>query len=325
MKKFIIAFIFGICAFGVYAETSEITTSQYYVDTKLSEKQDAAPANNANSVMTYDSTSADGVGAKAIYNETSTYETQKTSLVTAGTANDAIQNAINMEFTCANPPKCTLWDMTAQTHLPAGYTELEYIESTGTQYIDTGYVATNGFKVDFTIIPTDLKVSRSVMYIIGSHQSGPPYKRNFVAMASNSRNFTIGAGGYVQDPQTVTPVINNSYHIVANTFEGVNKITINSIDYPITVTSETGRSRNSVYLFFENGYNTLSIPFIGKIFTTKMWDDNNNLVRNLIPARRNTDGKIGMYDTVTNTFKTNLGSGTFTAGPVASYVPQNVQ
>ena len=100
-------------AFGAHAENADITTSQYYVDTKLNEKQDAAPANNANSVMTYDSTSADGVGAKAIYNASSTYRTQKNALVTAGTANTAIQNAANSEFTCANPPKCNLWKITS--------------------------------------------------------------------------------------------------------------------------------------------------------------------------------------------------------------------
>ena len=65
MRKIIIC-ITLLCVTGAYAENSEITTSQYYVDTKLSGKQDAAPANNANSVMIYDSTSADGVGAKAI-------------------------------------------------------------------------------------------------------------------------------------------------------------------------------------------------------------------------------------------------------------------
>ncbi len=113
MKKIIFAIILTADAFGVHAENAGITTSQYYVDSKSNEKQDAAPANDANSVMTYDSTATDGVGAKAIYNSTTSYETQKKSLVTAGVANAAIQNAINMEFTCANPPKCNLWNITS--------------------------------------------------------------------------------------------------------------------------------------------------------------------------------------------------------------------
>lgn len=110
-KKFIVAIM---CVLGIttaYAETSEITTSQHYVDTNAATKQDAVPANNANTVMTYDSTADSGIGTKAIYNESSTYETQKNALVSAATANAAIQNGINSEFTCANPPKCNLWNM----------------------------------------------------------------------------------------------------------------------------------------------------------------------------------------------------------------------
>ena len=111
MKKLIIAITLFLGAFVVRAEDTGITTSQAYVETKVSEKQSAAPANNANSVMTYDSTSDDGIGAKAIYDATESYSNQKNALMTADTANAAIQNAINNEFTCANPPKCTLWNM----------------------------------------------------------------------------------------------------------------------------------------------------------------------------------------------------------------------
>ena len=51
--------------------------------------------------------------------------------------------------------------------------------------------------------------------------------------------------------------------------------------------------------------------------------ENDTLVRNFIPARQNSDGKIGMYDTVTNRFFTNDGTGTFIAGPDANniYLP----
>lgn len=35
----------------------------------------------------------------------------------------------------------------AATTLPAGYTRLAYIESTGTQYIDTGLAPTKNFRI----------------------------------------------------------------------------------------------------------------------------------------------------------------------------------
>ena len=36
---------------------------------------------------------------------------------------------------------------------------------------------------------------------------------------------------------------------------------------------------------------------------------------NLIPAQRDSDGVLGMYDTVNNVFYTNDGNGSFVAGP----------
>jgi hypothetical protein len=61
----------------------------------------------------------------------------------------------------------------------------------------------------------------------------------------------------------------------------------------------------------------------GKIFYVQIYD-NNILVRDFIPARRNSDGVLGMYDTVTNTFFTNAGTGEFIAGTVGGagvYLP----
>ena len=46
----------------------------------------------------------------------------------------------------------------------------------------------------------------------------------------------------------------------------------------------------------------------------KIWD-NGTLIRDLIPAKRISDGVTGLYDIVNDKFYTNAGSGTFTAGP----------
>ena len=43
--------------------------------------------------------------------------------------------------------------------------------------------------------------------------------------------------------------------------------------------------------------------------------NNGTLVRDFVPVKRNSDGAIGMYDTVTKAFFANAGTGTFTAGP----------
>ena len=50
-----------------------------------------------------------------------------------------------------------------------------------------------------------------------------------------------------------------------------------------------------------------------KIYSAKLYD-NGTLVRDFIPVRRHSDGAIGMYDKVTDTFFGNAGTGTFIAG-----------
>ena len=48
--------------------------------------------------------------------------------------------------------------------------------------------------------------------------------------------------------------------------------------------------------------------FQGKMYYCKIYD-NDVLVRDFIPAVRDSDGKAGLYDLVTNQFYTNVGTG----------------
>lgn len=61
-------------------------------------------------------------------------------------------------------------------------------------------------------------------------------------------------------------------------------------------------------------YDINRFHFNGKIYYFKWLDSNNELKLDLIPCYRKADNEIGMYDTVTQTFFTNSGSGTFTKG-----------
>ena len=60
-----------------------------------------------------------------------------------------------------------------QIGLPRKYQRVEYIESTGTQYIDTGFMATGGMKVTYKACWTDRGG-----YMVGSHNAGSPFARN---------------------------------------------------------------------------------------------------------------------------------------------------
>ena len=74
---------------------------------------------------------------------------------------------------------------------------------------------------------------------------------------------------------------------------------------------------NSIALFCNHTTSSFSqkASVAYKYFKIK---DNNKVVFWCIPARRNSDSVLGMYDLVTDTFFTNGGTGTFTAGPDAN-------
>ncbi len=325
-KKMIIAIMLVFCATTVRAENTNISTSQYYVDTNAATRQDAAPANNANTVMTYDSTSPDGIGAKAIYDTTATYGEQKSALVTAATANAAIQNGINSEFVCANPPKCNLWNLAGlYGRVPSGYTELEYLESTGEQYINTGIrVNIDNHNMRLLVKRTTFSVGNGWKWMLDGAAN---LALDAVYVGINKQNRYFYGIGNDSDTSTVAiydvPLIydlnipENYYHVIND--NGTYLVNIQSLDANHTYYTDEGLP---LYLF---GYSGEHVLYWGRIYYAKIWD-NSTLVRNFIPAKRNSDGTLGMYDTVTNTFFTNAGTGgDFIAGPVASYVPQNQQ
>lgn len=79
-----------------------------------------------------------------------------------------------------------------------------------------------------------------------------------------------------------------------------------------TQTAETFSNTIHMYLFARN-YGTSFGYLKGKIYNLKIYN-NTALVRNFVPAKRNSDGSLGLFDTVFKEFYTNAGTGTFVAG-----------
>lgn len=87
----------------------------------------------------------------------------------------------------------------------------------------------------------------------------------------------------------------------------------NTVNFP----SDPKRSSTgTAFLFKAQGSSAASGS---KIYYFAIYEDGSK-VQELIPCRRKTDGELGMYDTVTDTFLTNAGTGTFTAGKVIGHV-----
>ena len=129
--------------------------------------------------------------------------------------------------------------------LPSGYKRLQYIQSTGTQYIDTNVSAPEGFRItcdiEFTSLPNTLNM------LFGSHDTASPYYRNFLAATSGGK-WEIGA----YNPTDFGSVsVNTKYSIDVCTISGAIGCSINGIDQIVasSIAASTVRSSRTIYVF----------------------------------------------------------------------------
>ncbi len=200
--------------------------------------------------------------------------------------------------------------------LPDGYTELQYIESTGTQYIDTGITPTanTSFDMKANIVSTLGNTFIGLLYSGNLYNSSDTFGISF----SNSKKAIAGYKGteyniYVGENNVLT----EQDFIVSFTPTDIS-VTRLSAEYSDTKSAQTTVTNvtRSLYLFSGNS-DTVDLQKIGdvKVYYLKIYDGS-TLVRDFVPAK-NASGVVGMYDTVNNRFYENAGSGSFIAGPNA--------
>lgn len=197
------------------------------------------------------------------------------------------------------------------SRLPEGYTELEYIESTGTQYIDTGISAPKGFFIECDVSLTS--ISNNLNMLFGSHDKNPPYYRNYLS-AMNSGSWQIGA----YDPKEFgRATINEKCHIEVCTISGAISCSINGSDQGLdpNMASTVARSALPIYVFALNYADGL-LPAKMKLhgLTLYLSPDRTNKTGEYAPCV-SPSGAVGLYDLVGKKFYGNAGTGTFSAGP----------
>lgn len=182
--------------------------------------------------------------------------------------------------------------------LPSGYRRLEYIQSSGTQYIDTGIIGSYDTRVtaDFEI----LSIGSGTVFVFGSQANNDV---RFCLGITSASVFRSDYGTeYISGPSAAT---GTKYKADKNR----NVCTINGTAINSNVQTFTGTT--NIYLFARS-YSSLSYASL-KMYGCKIYS-NDVLVRDFIPCK-NASGVVGMWDDVNSVFYQNAGSGTFTAGP----------
>lgn len=183
------------------------------------------------------------------------------------------------------------------THGSLPYTELEYIQSSGTQYIDTGLAPTNYIKtiIDFEKTGDVIDYER----LLGVKTGSSIYD----IMRDNRKNaFTCRLNG--QDRVSFTVLADTKYHLeFTDTYLKLDDVT--------KATFSTGSFTASTNLEIFHSYDRYGIF---KLYSMQIYNSN-ELVRDFIPVKRRLDDTICLYDKITDTFFTNQGTGEFIAGP----------
>lgn len=189
-----------------------------------------------------------------------------------------------------------------------GYTVLDYIEATGTQWIDTNVSGFNNgdwqiyCKWKVTAAPTG-----NYAYVFGVYENENTNSYRLITQTTSTTNYYVSAKSKAGSSIGVTNLATANTHTISITG---NTFAVDGTSYTASTTGTALSSATKMGLFKTPAG---SVYYKGRIYAFWTKKDG-NYVSILVPAKRNSDNVVGMYDIIRKTFLTNSGTGTFTAG-----------
>lgn len=191
----------------------------------------------------------------------------------------------------AGPPKETL---------PEGFAQVEYIQSDGSQFFDTGIVPDANTRVvmDFQLM-TAGSTNQCLFGVVGQfsfrwYGSGSAFRSN----GSNNVNFP-------------TSISATDRHIVDKTAIKTTP------DRDFSVTTTAGNCTLPLYLLAQKASSGATNYAKAKLFRCQIFNGD-AFARAFVPCKDPT-GAVGLYDLVGQKFYGNAGTGVFLAGPVVTW------
>ena len=171
------------------------------------------------------------------------------------------------------------------------YTDISYIESTGTQYINTGIVPTASTKIELV---AEMSASKQYDHIFGSD--------NFMKVQWVDGTGTVIDAVKKNGQNQVSGLTLGKHTYVMDMTDTANVITIDGTKYGTII----GNVESTTYpLLLLSGYSKVgsietNLCGIGKIYSCKIYYED-TLVANMKPILTNS-GTYGLLDTVNNSF-----------------------
>ena len=189
--------------------------------------------------------------------------------------------------------------------LPAGFTELDFLESNGTQYIDTGEFLDSEWSVTITAANTALNNNNNSFGLFGYNDTAPlRFALSVYCEEPTKRNVSwVGLGDFGEMflSWDIDTSLFHTYSLNKSmlTFDGSTALEIQ--------TSPFTNTQLPAYLFKYNS--TTRNGFIGHVTSAILYQGNSKK-RDFRPVL-DADGIPCMYDTVSHTCFRNQGTGTF--------------
>lgn len=195
------------------------------------------------------------------------------------------------------------------SRLPKGYTELAYIQSSGTQYINTE-VAVNANtykKLRFVLDNQYPSLSGNYWLVNGCSGSGVIYYFGAATGGAiyygNGTQDIYAGGSAATNRQTIEFDPANGRFVFGNVLS-------------LTGLAFNAPSGSSNFHLFAYNKGSSSDCHAERIFSCKIYSDG-ELIRDLVPCMSDAEG-VGLYDIVNNKFYGNAGTGSFVGSEVAA-------
>ena len=209
------------------------------------------------------------------------------------------------------------YDFMGWSLIPTDYEPLEYIEGNGNQYINSGYKPSTrtGIDVKYQFLSLDLQQRIYGEQGLNDHAGTMNYELYINSNGKLAYAYKDGSGNWIETP--FVPDLN--IHRVRFNLEG------DYIKY-----DENDGERINCQATISSPYNMYIMGTNKDVYTSGQWGDGAKiriyefsiyeagvLQKKFIPCRRKTDGKLGMYELISNSFCPSLGSNGIIGGPKA--------
>lgn len=195
------------------------------------------------------------------------------------------------------------------------YKEVEYLESTGKQYINTGVKVNPDYTVEVTFVMTQRNATWDTLFGTRSNQTA-----RFTARWANNASGKLGVhrsriktASYesYDDANATKTMVVDAWHTIKlakreYSFDGQLRKTFSA-------TTGTTAFSYPIYLFALCNSGSPADYGYFRIKKARIWNDKDELIRDYIPCI-NLDGVGGMYDVVNDTFTMSGSSTKFNVG-----------